>query len=130
MNHLTLLRTLSTGVSMTPVMIDSVRSLSPCGGGRMSGSPGRPAATGQTSPVTPALSSSEYLLAALAPLMLPRPRSVAGWPATGCRGAPGRGERRPGTQFLMGYYRLLDRVPKGRDEGDAWQTWIRCHNEC
>jgi len=27
MNHLTLLRTLSTGVSMTPVMIDSVRSL-------------------------------------------------------------------------------------------------------
>jgi hypothetical protein len=60
----------------------------------MAGSPGRPAATGQTSPVTPALSSSEYLLAALAPLMLPRPRSMAGWPATGCRGAPGRGERR------------------------------------
>jgi hypothetical protein len=24
----------------------------------------------------------------------------------------------------MGYYPILDRVPKGRDEGDAFQTWI------
>ena len=30
-----------------------------------------------------------------------------------------------GIEFLMNYYPALDRVPKGRDEGDAWQTWIR-----
>ena len=24
---------------------------------------------------------------------------------------------------------VLDRVPKGRDEGDAFQTWIRRHDE-
>jgi predicted dithiol-disulfide oxidoreductase (DUF899 family) len=29
----------------------------------------------------------------------------------------------------MGYYGILDRVPKGRDEGDAFQTWIRRHDE-
>ena len=34
-----------------------------------------------------------------------------------------------GVEFLMGYYPVLDRVPKGRDEGDAWQTWIRRHDE-
>jgi predicted dithiol-disulfide oxidoreductase (DUF899 family) len=34
-----------------------------------------------------------------------------------------------GVEFLMGYYPILDRVPKGRDEGDAWQVWIRRHNE-
>jgi predicted dithiol-disulfide oxidoreductase (DUF899 family) len=34
-----------------------------------------------------------------------------------------------GLEFLMGYYPILDRVPKGRDEGDAWQVWIRRHNE-
>ena len=34
-----------------------------------------------------------------------------------------------GVEFLMGYYPTLDRVPKGRDEGDAFQTWIRRHNE-
>jgi predicted dithiol-disulfide oxidoreductase (DUF899 family) len=34
-----------------------------------------------------------------------------------------------GVEFLMNYYPILDRVPKGRDEGDAWQTWIRRHDE-
>jgi len=34
-----------------------------------------------------------------------------------------------GVEFLMGYYPLLDRAPKGRDEGDAFQTWIRRHDE-
>jgi predicted dithiol-disulfide oxidoreductase (DUF899 family) len=34
-----------------------------------------------------------------------------------------------GLEFLMGYYPILDRVPKGRDEGDAFQTWIRRHDE-
>ncbi len=34
-----------------------------------------------------------------------------------------------GVEFLMGYYPVLDRVPKGRDEGDAFQTWIRRHHE-
>ena len=29
----------------------------------------------------------------------------------------------------MGYYAILDRAPKGRDEGEAWQTWIRRHDE-
>jgi predicted dithiol-disulfide oxidoreductase (DUF899 family) len=34
-----------------------------------------------------------------------------------------------GAEFLMGYYPILDRAPKGRDEGDAFQTWIRRHDE-
>jgi predicted dithiol-disulfide oxidoreductase (DUF899 family) len=34
-----------------------------------------------------------------------------------------------GVEFLMGYYPILDRAPKGRDEGDAWQLWIRRHDE-
>ncbi len=34
-----------------------------------------------------------------------------------------------GVEFLMGVYPILDRVPKGRDEGDAFQTWIRRHDE-
>jgi predicted dithiol-disulfide oxidoreductase (DUF899 family) len=34
-----------------------------------------------------------------------------------------------GVEFLMGYYPILDRTPKGRDEGDAWQTWLRRHDE-
>ena len=29
----------------------------------------------------------------------------------------------------MSYYPILDRVPKGRDEGTAFQTWIRRHDE-
>ena len=34
-----------------------------------------------------------------------------------------------GVEFLMGYYGILDRAPKGRDEGDASQFWIRRHDE-
>jgi predicted dithiol-disulfide oxidoreductase (DUF899 family) len=34
-----------------------------------------------------------------------------------------------GIEFMMGYYPILDRAPKGRDEGDAFQTWIRRHDE-
>jgi predicted dithiol-disulfide oxidoreductase (DUF899 family) len=29
----------------------------------------------------------------------------------------------------MSYYAILDRAPKGRDEGDAFQLWIRRHDE-
>ena len=31
--------------------------------------------------------------------------------------------------FSMGYYPILDHAPKGRDEGEAWQLWIRRHDE-
>jgi predicted dithiol-disulfide oxidoreductase (DUF899 family) len=34
-----------------------------------------------------------------------------------------------GVEFLMGYYPILDRAPRGRHEGDAFQTWIRRHDE-
>jgi predicted dithiol-disulfide oxidoreductase (DUF899 family) len=34
-----------------------------------------------------------------------------------------------GVEFLMDYYPILDRVPRGRDEGDGFQTWIRRHDE-
>jgi predicted dithiol-disulfide oxidoreductase (DUF899 family) len=34
-----------------------------------------------------------------------------------------------GVEFLMPYYGILDRAPKGRDEGEAWQLWIRRHDE-
>ena len=34
-----------------------------------------------------------------------------------------------GVEFLMGYYPILDRAAKGRDEGEAFQTWIRRHDE-
>ena len=34
-----------------------------------------------------------------------------------------------GVEFLMGYYPILDRAPKGRDEGEEWQLWIRRHDE-
>jgi predicted dithiol-disulfide oxidoreductase (DUF899 family) len=35
-----------------------------------------------------------------------------------------------GLEFIMGYYPILDRAPKGRDEGeDDWQTWLRRHDE-
>ena len=34
-----------------------------------------------------------------------------------------------GLEFLMGYYPILDHAPKGRDEGKAWQVWIRRHDE-
>jgi len=34
-----------------------------------------------------------------------------------------------GLEFLMGYYPILDRAPKGRDESDTSQVWIRRHDE-
>ena len=34
-----------------------------------------------------------------------------------------------GLEFLMGYYPVLDHAPKGRDEGAAWQLWLRRHDE-
>ncbi len=34
-----------------------------------------------------------------------------------------------GTEFLMGYYAILDRAPKGRDEGDQPMRWLRRHDE-
>jgi len=34
-----------------------------------------------------------------------------------------------GLEFLMGYYGILDRAPKGRGEGDGSQFWIRRHDE-
>jgi predicted dithiol-disulfide oxidoreductase (DUF899 family) len=34
-----------------------------------------------------------------------------------------------GVEFLMGYYPILDHAPKGRSEGDSFQTWIRRHDE-
>jgi len=34
-----------------------------------------------------------------------------------------------GVEFLMSYYAILDRVPKGRDEGDEWQMWLRRQDE-
>jgi predicted dithiol-disulfide oxidoreductase (DUF899 family) len=37
--------------------------------------------------------------------------------------------RARGVEFLMGYYGILDRAPKGRDEGDGFQLWIRRHDE-
>jgi predicted dithiol-disulfide oxidoreductase (DUF899 family) len=34
-----------------------------------------------------------------------------------------------GTEFLMGYYAILDRTPKGRNEGDQPMNWLRRHDE-
>jgi predicted dithiol-disulfide oxidoreductase (DUF899 family) len=34
-----------------------------------------------------------------------------------------------GLEFVMGYYPILDHAPRGRDEGEAWQLWIRRHDE-
>jgi predicted dithiol-disulfide oxidoreductase (DUF899 family) len=34
-----------------------------------------------------------------------------------------------GLEFVMSYYPILDRAPKGRDESEAWQLWIRRHDE-
>ena len=34
-----------------------------------------------------------------------------------------------GVEFLMGYYPILDRAPRGRDEGDGFQLWLRRHDE-
>jgi predicted dithiol-disulfide oxidoreductase (DUF899 family) len=32
-------------------------------------------------------------------------------------------------EFLMNYYPILDRAPKGRDEDEGFQLWIRRHDE-
>jgi predicted dithiol-disulfide oxidoreductase (DUF899 family) len=34
-----------------------------------------------------------------------------------------------GLEFVMGYYLILDHAPKGRAEGEAWQLWLRRHDE-
>ncbi len=34
-----------------------------------------------------------------------------------------------GLEFLMAYYPILDRAPKGRDEGDGSQLWLRRHDD-
>jgi predicted dithiol-disulfide oxidoreductase (DUF899 family) len=34
-----------------------------------------------------------------------------------------------GLEFLMGYYGILDRAPKGRDEAGVGPSWIRRHDE-
>lgn len=34
-----------------------------------------------------------------------------------------------GTEFLMGFYSILDRTPSGRDEGDQPMSWLRRHDE-
>ena len=34
-----------------------------------------------------------------------------------------------GLEFLMTYNPILDHAPKGRDENEAWQLWIRRHDE-
>jgi predicted dithiol-disulfide oxidoreductase (DUF899 family) len=34
-----------------------------------------------------------------------------------------------GLEFLMGYYPILDRAPKGRDEAGGFQGWLRRHDE-
>jgi predicted dithiol-disulfide oxidoreductase (DUF899 family) len=34
-----------------------------------------------------------------------------------------------GLEFLMSYYPILDHAPKGRDEGEDWQLWLRRHDE-
>jgi predicted dithiol-disulfide oxidoreductase (DUF899 family) len=34
-----------------------------------------------------------------------------------------------GLEFLMGYYPILDRAPKGRDEEGVAQVWLRRHDE-
>jgi predicted dithiol-disulfide oxidoreductase (DUF899 family) len=34
-----------------------------------------------------------------------------------------------GLEFLIGYYGILDRAPRGRDEGESPQLWIRRHDE-
>lgn len=34
-----------------------------------------------------------------------------------------------GVEFLMSYYGILDRAPQGRDEGEAFQLWIKRRDE-
>ena len=37
--------------------------------------------------------------------------------------------RERGLEFLLGYYPILDRAPKGRDEEGADEFWLRRHDE-
>jgi predicted dithiol-disulfide oxidoreductase (DUF899 family) len=34
-----------------------------------------------------------------------------------------------GSEFLMGYYAILDRTPRGREPADATGSWVRRHDE-
>ena len=34
-----------------------------------------------------------------------------------------------GTEFLMSYYAILDRTPRGREPADAIGSWVRRHDE-
>jgi predicted dithiol-disulfide oxidoreductase (DUF899 family) len=34
-----------------------------------------------------------------------------------------------GVEFMLGFYGFLDRAPKGRDEGDPPEMWIRRHDQ-
>jgi predicted dithiol-disulfide oxidoreductase (DUF899 family) len=34
-----------------------------------------------------------------------------------------------GTEFLMGYYAIMDRAPRGRGEGDQAMRWLHRHDE-
>jgi predicted dithiol-disulfide oxidoreductase (DUF899 family) len=34
-----------------------------------------------------------------------------------------------GLEIVLGFYPLLDRVPKGRNEGDSTEFWVRRHDE-
>jgi predicted dithiol-disulfide oxidoreductase (DUF899 family) len=34
-----------------------------------------------------------------------------------------------GLEIILGFYPLLDRVPKGRNEGDSTEFWVRRHDE-
>ena len=34
-----------------------------------------------------------------------------------------------GTEFMMGFYGILDRTPEGRGEGDQPMSWLRRHDE-
>jgi predicted dithiol-disulfide oxidoreductase (DUF899 family) len=34
-----------------------------------------------------------------------------------------------GVEFVMGFYPILDRAPKGRDEEDGFRLWLRRHDE-
>lgn len=35
-----------------------------------------------------------------------------------------------GTEFLMGHYAILDRAPKGCNEGNQPMSWLPRHDEC
>jgi hypothetical protein len=49
-------------------------------------------------------------------------------PAARHRGSGGS-RRYTEFEFLMGDYGIPDRARKGRDEGDAFQVWLRRHDE-